>query len=126
MATAKLHCKTDPGSGMEPVSETLIFRCYVFHPLTHFDNSLPITIECDLSDYVAAGILSQPDENGILHFHLMYEKRLPTEQNNDIYDKELLAIIRAFEEWGSELYSSSVSTTILVKVLLDHPTSSIS
>jgi hypothetical protein len=35
--------------------------------LQHFDPDKPSTIECDSSDYVNAGCLSQPDEEGILH-----------------------------------------------------------
>lgn len=35
--------------------------------LRHFDPDKPSTVECDSSDYVNAGCLSQPDENGILH-----------------------------------------------------------
>ena len=57
-------------------------------------------IETDASDYVSAAILSQYNDNGILHPVAFYSKKHSVaECNYDIYDKELLAIIRAFEEW---------------------------
>ncbi|KAH0604594.1 uncharacterized protein H6S33_006262 [Morchella sextelata] len=52
--------------------------------LTYFDSEKEITVETDASDYVSTGVLSQYDDN-------------------EIYDKELLAIIRSFEEWRPEL-----------------------
>jgi len=48
---------------------------------------------------VSAGILSQHDDDGILHLVIFYSKKhSPAECNYEVYDKELLAIIRAFEE----------------------------
>ena len=40
----------------------------------------------------------------------------PAECNYDIYDKELLAIIRAFEEWRPELKGAAEQ----VQVITDH------
>ena len=40
----------------------------------------------------------------------------PTKYNYEIYDKELLAIIRCFEQWRPKLESSGIP----VKVLTDH------
>jgi hypothetical protein len=85
--------------------------------LQHFDPDKPSTVECDSSDYVNAGCLSQPDDNGILHPVAFFSRRLtPTECNYDIYDKELMAIVRAFEEWRAELEG----TGLPVEVLSDH------
>lgn len=85
--------------------------------LRHFDPDKPSTIECDSSDYVNAGCLSQPDEDGILHPVAFFSKRLtPTECNYDIYDKELMAIVRSFEEWRAELEGTGVP----VEVISDH------
>lgn len=67
--------------------------------LTHFDSRRTIIIEKDTSDYVSAGVMSQQDEEGILHPVAFFSKKhSPTECNDDIYDKELLAVIRCFEE----------------------------
>lgn len=85
--------------------------------LRHFDPDQPSTIECDSSDYVNAGCLSQPDDDGILHPVAFFSKRLtPIECNYDIYDKELMAIIRSFEEWRAELEGAGAP----IEVISDH------
>ena len=72
--------------------------------LRHFDPDLPCTVEADSSDYAMGGILSQPDTDGNLRPVAYFSKRLnPAECNYEIYDKELLAIIRCFEQWRLEL-----------------------
>ena len=43
-------------------------------------------------------------------------KMVPAEYNYEIYNKELLAIIKAFENWRPELEGSSVP----VKILTDY------
>ncbi len=49
-------------------------------------------------------IFSQYDENGVLHFiAYFFKKHNPTECNYEIYDKEFMAIVRAFEEWRLKL-----------------------
>ena len=44
------------------------------------------------------------------------KKHSPEECNYEIYDKELLAIIRSLEEWRPELEGAK----FLVKILSDH------
>jgi len=62
--------------------------------LRHFDWESPIVIETDASDFVSTGVLSQPDENGILHPVAFFSKKHSlAECNYEIYDKELLAIV---------------------------------
>jgi hypothetical protein len=57
-------------------------------------------VETNASDYVSARILSQYDDEGILHPVAFFSKKhSPAECNYEIYDQELMAIIRAFEEW---------------------------
>ena len=74
-------------------------------------------METNSSDYVNAGVLSQPDNNGILHPVAYFSQRMsPAECNYEIYDKELLAIIRCFKEWKPELKGIGMP----VKVLMDH------
>ena len=73
-------------------------------------------METNSSDYVSAGVLSQKD-NEILHLVAYFSKRIvPAKCNYEIYDKELLAIIRCFKEWGLELEG----TAMPVKVLTDY------
>ena len=48
----------------------------------------------------------------------MSHKMSPQECNYEIYNKELLAIIRAFEEWHPELARTPVGDP--VKVLTNH------
>ena len=56
-------------------------------------------VETDLSDYVSSGVFSQLGNNELLHPVAFFSKNLkPVECNYKIYDKELLAIIRCFEQ----------------------------
>ena len=74
-------------------------------------------METDASDYVSAGVLSQYDDEGILHPVTFFSKKhTPAECNYEIYDKELMAIIRCFEEWRAHLEGSGFP----IKVLSDH------
>ena len=85
--------------------------------LARFDPDRPILVETDASDYVSAGILSQRDNQGLLHPVAFFSKKhLPAECNYEIYDKKLLAIVRCFEEWRAELEGSPHP----VEVLSDH------
>ena len=85
--------------------------------LCHYNSDLKLVMKTDASDYVSEGILSQYDENGVLHPVAYFSKKhSPAECNYEIYNKELMAIIRAFEEWRPELEGSSTS----VEVITDH------
>jgi hypothetical protein len=67
--------------------------------LQHFDYNQEIIVETDASDYISAGILSQYDDEGTLHALTFFSKKHTiVECNYEIYDKELMAIIRAFEQ----------------------------
>jgi hypothetical protein len=65
----------------------------------HFNHSREVIIKTDASDFVSAAVLSQRDNEGVLHPVAFFsKKRSPEECNYDIYDKELMAIIKALEE----------------------------
>jgi hypothetical protein len=82
--------------------------------LRHFDPAKEIFVETDASDFVSSGILSQKDNNGNLHpVAFMSKKHNPAECNYEIYDKELLAIVRCFEGWRAELQGASKPITVL-------------
>ena len=68
-------------------------------------------VETDASNGVLAGLLSQEDpESKLWHPVAFFSKTIvPAELNYDIHDKEMLAIIRAFEEWRAELEGLQVT-----------------
>jgi len=85
--------------------------------LRHFDVKRQAILETDASDYVKGGILSQYDDEGVLHPIAFYSKSMVSaECNYHIYDKELLAIIRCFEHWRPELEG----TELPIQVFTDH------
>ena len=85
--------------------------------LHHYNPDLKIVVETDTLNYVSEGILSQYDKNDILHPIAYFSKKHnPAECNYEIYDKELMAIVRAFKEWRSELEGS----TYPINVITDH------
>jgi hypothetical protein len=76
-----------------------------------------ITVETDASDHVSASLLSQYDDNGTLRPVAYFSKKhSPAECNYEIYDKELLTIIRSFEEWRPELEGAAHP----IAVISDH------
>ena len=79
-------------------------------------------METDASDYVLAGVMSQYDADGILHPVAFFSKKhSPAECNYEIYDKELMAIIRSFEEWRTELELSPHPIRVLSVMAHGHP-----
>lgn len=65
------------------------------------DNVNPFRLSTDTSDFAVGAVLSQLDPNNQLwHPVAFYSKSLDTHKcNYEIYDKELLAIIQALEEY---------------------------
>ena len=85
--------------------------------LPYFDPDKECVVETDASDYVSAGKLLQITDNGILHPVAFFSKKhSPAECNYEIYDKELMAIIRSFEEWQPHFESAKG----IIEVLCDH------
>ena len=82
--------------------------------LTMPNHTKPFQIECDASKYATGAVLTQLDSNGDRHPCAFISKTFsPTEQNYEIYDRELMAIIRALEEWRHYIQGSPHTTTIL-------------
>jgi transposase InsO family protein len=74
--------------------------------LQHYHPERDTTVETDASDGVVSGILSQKQLDDLWRPVAYYSKTMsPAECNYTIHDKELLAIIRAFEAWRAELES---------------------
>ena len=86
--------------------------------LAHFDYEKECIVETDASDNVSAGVLSQySSEDGKLHPVAFFSrKHSPQEINYEIYNKELLAIIKAFEEWRPMLEGAGLP----IKILTNH------
>ncbi len=85
--------------------------------LHHFDQTCENILEIDLFNYVNDEVLSQYDDEEILHSIAFYSKNMFfAECNYKIYDKELLIIIWAFEHWWSELKLIDIS----IKMFIDH------
>jgi hypothetical protein len=85
--------------------------------LKPFDWTKEAIVETDASDFVSGGVLSQYDDEGILRPVAFFSKKhSAVECNYEIYDKELLAIIRCLEEWRPELEGSET----LIRILSDH------
>ena len=85
----------------------------------HFRPELQSFVECDASDSVVAGVLSQKDELGVLRPVAFFSTTmLPAERNYAIYDKELLAIVKSFEHFRPELQSTPPD--LPTQVLSDH------
>ncbi len=85
--------------------------------LRHYNSDHKIVIEIDASNYVFKDILSQYDENEILHSVTYFSKKHNSvECNYEIYDKEFMIIVHAFETWWSELKDFIYS----VEIITDH------
>ena len=82
--------------------------------LLHFDSEKEITLETDASDEVVAGVISQLDSNGQLRSIVYFSTKMsPAECNYEIYNKELLAIIRAFKLQRLELEDTKRPVTVV-------------
>jgi hypothetical protein len=85
--------------------------------LAMFDYTRKTILETDASDWASGGVLSQYDEDGLLRPVAYFSsKHTSQECNYEIYDKELLAIIKSMEEWRPEL--QGVDDTF--EILTDH------
>jgi RNase H-like domain found in reverse transcriptase/Reverse transcriptase (RNA-dependent DNA polymerase) len=75
--------------------------------LRRFDISRPAVVEADASDTAEGAVLSQRDDEGVLHPCAFYSRKFtPAELNYEIYDKELLCIVDALREWRHHLEGS--------------------
>lgn len=64
------------------------------------DMEAPFRVETDASDFAMGAILSQEGPDGDWRPVAYYSKALqPAERNYQVYDKELLAVVRALETW---------------------------
>jgi hypothetical protein len=122
----KLTKKDEPfvwASEQQLAFERIIMAFTMAPALRHFDHEREVIIGTDASNYVSAGVLSQQNDEGVLHSVAYYSKKHSSaECNYNIYDKELMAIIKALEEWRPECDSAAYS----LQLITDHKTSNTS
>jgi Reverse transcriptase (RNA-dependent DNA polymerase)/RNase H-like domain found in reverse transcriptase/Integrase zinc binding domain/Chromo (CHRromatin Organisation MOdifier) domain len=74
--------------------------------LVRFDTERQTVMETDSSGWCIGGALMQYDDDGLLRPCAFFSKKnAPAECNYEIYDKEMLAIVRCLEAWDPELRS---------------------
>jgi hypothetical protein len=82
--------------------------------LAIFDPDRVIMMEIDASDYAVGAYISQIEDDGKLYSIAFYFRKISSaEANYDIYNKELLAIIAAFQKWRVYLEGSKHTVKIL-------------
>ncbi len=85
--------------------------------LRHFDLRWQAILKINASNYVKDEILSQYDDEKVLHLMIFYSKSMIlAEINYHIYDKKLLIIIQCFKHWWLELKC----TELLIQIFIDH------
>ena len=81
------------------------------------DTAKPFFVMMDASLTASGGVLMQKDSNGDLHPCTYHSGTFsPAEQNYNIYNRELLAVIQALKEWRHYL----TGTEHPVTVIMDH------
>jgi hypothetical protein len=76
----------------------------------------PYKIECDASDYATGAVLSQKQNKEWRPIAFFSKALTAAERNYEIHDRELLAIIRALEEWRHYLQGNPNK----IEVITDH------
>jgi len=78
------------------------------------DNKKLFILETDASKWASGGVLRQQDINGDWHpCGFISHTFNPTKRNYEIYDRELLSIIRGLETWRHYLHGTPSPTVIL-------------
>jgi len=74
----------------------------------------PFVIESDASKFATGAVIRQKDMNGDWHpcGYISHSFDV-TQQNYEIYDRELMGIVRALETWQHYLQGSPFATVIL-------------
>ncbi len=87
--------------------------------LCHFDLKQQAILKTDASNYVKDEILSQYNDERVLHSMIFYSKSMILAVfNYHIYDKKLLVIIQCFKHWCLELKCIE----LLIQMFINHQT----
>ena len=85
--------------------------------LKHFNSIRKALLKTDFLNYVNNEVLSQYDDEDILHLMIFYSKNMIfAECNYEIYDKKLLIIICCLKHW----YLEFKCMNILIKIFNNH------
>ena len=85
--------------------------------LKHFNLIREAILKTDFLNYVNNEVLSQYDDEDILHSVIFYSKNMIlAECNYEIYDKELLIIICCLKHWCFKLKYTNIS----IKIFINH------
>ncbi len=85
--------------------------------LKHFNSIRKVILKTDFLNYVNDEVLSQYDDENILHSMIFYSKNMIfAECNYKIYDKKLLIIICCLKHWCFELKCTNIS----IKIFINH------
>ena len=84
--------------------------------LRHFDPELPISVYTDASGFATSAILCQPYKQRLHPVAFSSKKSNPAEGNYDIHDREMLAIVLAFQHWRHYLEGAKHT----IQVYSDH------
>ncbi len=85
--------------------------------LKHFDSIREAILKTDFLNYVNDEVLSQYDDEDILHSVIFYSKNMIlAECNYEIYDKKLLIIICCLKHWRLKLKCTNIS----IKIFINH------
>ena len=105
------------GDAQQTAFEELKARLVTHPVLATVADAGTLRVETDASDVATGAVLSQKQSDGTWR-PIGYASKLlnPAERNYTTYDKELLAIMRALEEWRSTL----ISTTEPFEIWTDH------
>ncbi len=98
----------------EELKQQMMMTVFV---LKHFDSIRKVILKTNFSNYVNDEVLSQYVDENILHSVIFYSKNMIlAECNYEIYDKELLIIIRCLKHWRLKLKCMNIS----IKIFIDH------
>ncbi len=87
--------------------------------LRHFDFKQQAILKINALNYVKDEILSQYNDEKVLHLMIFYSKSMIfAEINYYIYDKKLLVIIQCFKHWRFKLKC----TELLIQMFINHQT----
>ena len=85
--------------------------------LAYYKQGVKTIAKTNLSDYISSKVVFQLSDDKLLHFMAFFSQNLnPAKCNYEIYNKELLAIIRCFEQWKLKLEGTEVP----IKVIIDY------
>ncbi len=85
--------------------------------LKHFNSIKEVILKMNFLNYVNDEVLSQYDDEDILHSVIFYSKNMIlAECNYEIYDKELLIIICCLKHWCFKLKCINIS----IKIFINH------